>query len=158
MENETMEKISLWGYPEENGISQVDCTVVTRWHTPLEQLKRVDERTIYKDGGKLKGSLRRWGSTTMEAFSPIILKLANGGGHVLGPGKGRDGRDCPARDFVFDHDRHCCGLDWREPERWYPLSDLLIPHGYTHRKQGSPVNATQWGQHLRHMQGGREIK
>lgn len=35
---------------------------------------------------------------------------------------------CPARDFVFDQDRRCCGLDWRELEGQYPLSDLLILH------------------------------
>lgn len=48
MENETLEKISLGGSAEENGISQGAHPAETRWRTQLEQLKSIEEGLFTK--------------------------------------------------------------------------------------------------------------
>ena len=103
----------------------------------MGQLKRVGEGTIYKDVGKWRGSLKRWGITTG--------KLANSGGHVLGQGRGRDGEDSAQQEplSLIMKDTTVAWTEGNQRDNIHSLT-YSSPTGYTHQEARKPGHYSPW--------------
>lgn len=103
-------------------------------------------RTLYKDVGKLKGSLRRWGSISRDNS-----EVGKWWGACPGTRQRQRWRIPPSKRFCLWSRQTLLwpglkGTGGTISTLWPTHPPLATPTG----EQGSPVNAAQGGQHPRH--------